>query len=65
MKYIIVLIISTFIFVSCRSRQTPLELKGANIKGRLTYKAIRSSLTSFITMPGEFIPLKKLSSFQK
>ena len=65
MKYITVFIISTFIFVSCRSRQTPIELKGANNNGQLTYKAIRSSLTSFITMPGEFIPFEEVELFPK
>lgn len=65
MKYILVFIISAFVIVSCRSRQSPIVLKGTIDKGQLTYKVIRKSMASFITMPGEFMPFEEVELFPK
>jgi multidrug efflux pump subunit AcrA (membrane-fusion protein) len=65
MKKIIVIIAATLVIVSCKNRVVPVEMKGDNNKSNTTFKVTRKSMTSFITIPGEFIPFEQVELFPK
>ena len=65
MKNLIICLGLTVIFISCHSHEKPVELKGKDNINSLTFKVIRKSMTSFITIPGEFIPFEEVELFPK
>ncbi len=65
MRKLVIACITTLIIISCRSHEKPVELKGENNKHNYTFKVTRKSMTSFITIPGEFIPFEEVELFPK
>jgi membrane fusion protein, multidrug efflux system len=65
MKNISLLIIITLALISCRSREIPAELKVVNNENRAIYKVVHKSMTSSITIPGEFMPFEEVELFPK
>lgn len=65
MKQLILIIITSSLLFACGKRQVPVELKGVPHKNYETYRLIPKSMTSYITIPGEFIPFEQVELFAK
>ncbi len=65
MKKLVIISIAILVFVSCRNHEKPIVLKGDNKRNVAISKIIRKSMTSFITIPGEFIPFEEVELFPK
>ncbi len=65
MRKLIILIAFILLINSCGKRQVPVVLKNSNNKNSSTFKIIRKSMSSFITLPGEFFPFQQVDLFPK
>ncbi len=65
MRKLIIIITAASLIVSCHNREVPMELKGGNNKNYASVKVIHKGMTSFITIPGEFIPYEEVELYAK
>ena len=65
MRNIAIIIIVITLFISCHRKDIPVELKRTSEKNTTTYKLVRKNMTSFISIPGEFLPFEEVELFAK